>query len=189
MVIVLDSSGSITRKQFKIEKKFATDLVKRFEISNKKTNVALAAFSQYTQITRTFQNNVSLKSVLKAIDELHYEGAASRLDLAFDVVKFTLLDTRKGARDHTKGVKRVAVFLTDGYSTRGVEFTKDSAAELREKKAVHLFSVGISDRVHKVELDEIANKPHSKYQMFANLTNNSVRKEQTEHFAKIICES
>ena len=85
-------------------------------------------------------------------------------------------------------MKRVAVFLTDGYSTRGVEFTKDNAAELREKKAVHLFSVGISDRVNKVELDEIANKPHSKYQMFANLTNDSFSKEQTEHFAKIICE-
>lgn len=86
-------------------------------------------------------------------------------------------------------MKRVAVFLTDGYSTRGVEFTKDNAAELREKKGVHLFTVGISDRVHKVELDAIANKPHSKYQMFANLKNNSVRKEQTEHFAKTICES
>ena len=103
MVILLDSSGSITRKQFRMEKKFASDLIKHFEISKEKTNVALAAFSQYTRTTRTFQNDVSEELVSKAIGKLRYEGAASRLDLGFDVVKFSLFNTENGARVTNKG--------------------------------------------------------------------------------------
>ena len=40
MVILLDSSASITRDQFAASKKFATDLVKYFKISKERTNVA-----------------------------------------------------------------------------------------------------------------------------------------------------
>lgn len=189
MVILLDSSGSITRKQFRMEKKFASDLIKHFEISKEKTNVALAAFSQYTRTTRTFQNDVSEELVSKAIGKLRYEGAASRLDLGFDVVKFSLFNTENGARVTNKGVKRVAVFLTDGYSTRGVEFTRDNAAALHDKLGVQLFSVGISGRVNKAELDELASKPRKTHQLFMNFPTKPFSKEQVEHFAKQICKA
>ena len=103
MSILLDSSASISKKQFQIAKRFAADLVKHFDISEDKTNVAVASFSQYTRSARTFKDNVSKESVLKAIDEVNYEGAASRLDIGFDVLQFNLFDTKTGARESKNG--------------------------------------------------------------------------------------
>lgn len=85
-------------------------------------------------------------------------------------------------------VKKVAVFLTDGYSTRGVEFTRDSAATLTAK-GVKLFSVAISDDVDQAELDELASKPRKTHQLITALPEKSFSKEQVERFAKQICKN
>ena len=98
MVILLDGSGSVTADQFKIAKKFAADLVKHFDISKVRTNVAVASYSQYVKTGRTFHDDASQEAILKAIDGIHYEGAASRLDLAFGLVQFGLFDGKQGAR-------------------------------------------------------------------------------------------
>ena len=103
MVILVDGSGSITRKQFKIAQNFAAGLVKHFDISKEKTNVAVASYSQYTHIGRTFQEHASQESVLTAINNLKYEGAASRLDFGFGLVEFKLFDTQYGSRPSKKG--------------------------------------------------------------------------------------
>ena len=99
----MDSSGSITRQQFKTAKKFATDLVRHFDISKDKTNVAVASYSQYAHTARTFQDKASRDLVLKAINGVSYEGAASRLDFGFDVVEFKLFEPEYGARTEDKG--------------------------------------------------------------------------------------
>lgn len=88
------------------------------------------------------------------------------------------------------GVKKVAVFITDGYSTRGVEFTSDNAAMLK-RKGVELFSVGISNRINKKELDVLASEPRKTHQLYmtTNLGGNSFTKEQVQNLAKEICKS
>lgn len=83
----------------------------------------------------------------------------------------------------------MAVFITDGYSTRGVEFTRDGAAALTKAKGVKLFSVGIADRVNKAELDELASQPRNTHQLIIQHTGNFVPKKQVQRFAKQICES
>lgn len=103
MAILMDGSGSITMEQFKIGKKFVADLVKHFDISKKKTNVAVASYSQYTHTTRTFNDETSRESVLEAVDKLPYEGAASRLDFGFNLIEFKLFDAKTGARTSSKG--------------------------------------------------------------------------------------
>lgn len=103
MVILMDCSGSVTEDQFKIGKKFAADLIKHFDISKEKTNVAMASYSQYAHTGRTFNDDTSRESVLKAVDGLPYEGAASRLDFGFDLIEFKLFDAKNGARTSSKG--------------------------------------------------------------------------------------
>lgn len=84
-------------------------------------------------------------------------------------------------------VKRVAVFMTDGYSTRGVEFTRDNAATLTRTKGVKLFSVGISDRIDKAELDALASKPYNTHQLVIQTPGNPFNRYQVQRFAKQIC--
>ena len=88
------------------------------------------------------------------------------------------------------GVKKVAVFITDGYSTRGLEFTSDSAAMLK-RKGVELFSVGISNHINKKELDVLASEPRKTHQLYmtTDLGGNSFIKEQVQNLAKEICKS
>ena len=86
------------------------------------------------------------------------------------------------------GVKKVAVFVTDGFSTRGVEFTRKSANTLTTR-GINLFSVGISDHVDKDELDELASKPRKSHQLVIDVPGKFFTKEQVERFAKEICKS
>ena len=103
MVVLVDGSGSVTMDQFKIGKKFVADLVKHFDISKEKTNVAMVSYSQYTYTGRTFNDKTSPESVLKAVDKLPYEGAASRFDFGMDRVESEFFNTKSGARTNSKG--------------------------------------------------------------------------------------
>lgn len=85
-------------------------------------------------------------------------------------------------------MKKVAVFVTDGFSTRGVEFTRKSADTLT-RKGIKLFSVGISDHIDKDELDELASKPKESHQLIIDIPGKFFTKEQVERFAKEICKN
>ena len=89
-------------------------------------------------------------------------------------------------RSLTADVKKVAVFLTDGFSTRGVEFTKASADTLT-RRGIKLFSVGISGHMDEAELDELASKPRKSHKLNIETPGKFFTKEQVEHFAKEIC--
>ena len=83
----------------------------------------------------------------------------------------------------------MAMFITDGYSTRGLEFTRDSAAVLK-RKGVELFSVGISDHINKAELNALASKPWKTHQLYlTDVEGSSFTKEQVQSLAKKICNS
>ena len=103
MVILLDSSGSVTEEQFAATKKFAADLVRHFEISKDRTNVATLSFSQYVHTGRKFSDDVSDESVLKAIDALPYEGSFTRLDFALEELQGVTFSKAQGARPYDKG--------------------------------------------------------------------------------------
>ena len=85
-------------------------------------------------------------------------------------------------------VKKVVVMVTDGFSFRGIEITKESTDRLKAN-SVKLFSVGTSNRVNQPELDELSSKPNDKHQLVVDLKKASFTKEQVERFAKEICNS
>ena len=98
MVHLLDSSASIPEDVFETTKKFASDLVKHFDISKDKSNVAVLSYSQYVHVQRRFDDDTSQESVLKAIDGASYEGSFTRLDSALEVVSDKIFNKMQGAR-------------------------------------------------------------------------------------------
>ena len=103
MVILLDSSAGIKEDVFAATKKFAADLVRHFEISKDRTNVAALSFSQYVQTGRNFDDEASQESVLKAIDGLRYEGSFTRLEFALGRIQDITFSKAHGARSYDKG--------------------------------------------------------------------------------------
>ena len=106
MVILLDSSGSVPEEVFEKTKKFAGDLVKHFDISKKRANIAVMSYSQYVRVLKRFDDDVSVESVLKAIDGASYEGSFTRLDSALEVVQYKVFKKAQGARSSKKGKHR-----------------------------------------------------------------------------------
>ena len=98
MVLLLDSSASIPEDVFERTKKFASDLIKHFDISKDKSNVAVLSYSQYVHVQRKFDDVTSQESVLKAIDGASYEGSFTRLDSALDIVYNKIFNKMQGAR-------------------------------------------------------------------------------------------
>ena len=107
MVIVLDSSASLSEKVFDATKKFASDLVKHFDISEDKVKMAVVSYSQYVHIQRRFYDESTQESVLKAIDGICYEGSFTRLDSALDVVHNKIFKEEGGARSCDKGNRKI----------------------------------------------------------------------------------
>ena len=103
MVILLDSSAGVEEDVFAATKKFAADLIRHFEISKDRTNVATLSFSQYVQTGRNFGDKASQESVLKAIDGLKYEGSFTRLDFALQRIQDITFSKDHGARSYDKG--------------------------------------------------------------------------------------
>ncbi|XP_067043108.1 cartilage matrix protein-like isoform X2 [Acropora muricata] len=186
MVILLDSSASITRDQFADSKRFASDLVKHFEISKDRTNVAAVSFSQYTHVARNFSEDPSREAVLKAIDSLQYEGSLSRLDLALETLLGETLDKKQGARTHENGVKIVVVVFTDGFSSRGIDITRD-LTEVLKNRGVEFFCIGASDRVNKDELNELTSLPIETHQLVKSIDIGPFTIGEIKKFAMEIC--
>ena len=103
MVILLDSSASVPEDVFETTKKFASDLVKRFDTSKDRAHVAVLSYSQYVHTERRFDDDPSQESILKAIDGVNYEGSFSRLDSALDILHNKIFKKKHGARSSRNG--------------------------------------------------------------------------------------
>ena len=112
MVILLDSSASVTEETFNATKKFAAELIKHFDISKDRTNVAVMSFSQYVHTERNFNDDTSEQSVMKAIDGLTYEGSFTRLDFALQRIQDETFNEDHGARYSNKGTLLHKIFAT-----------------------------------------------------------------------------
>ena len=85
-------------------------------------------------------------------------------------------------------MKKVVVVVTDSFSSRGIEITKELTDRMKANH-VKLFSVGASARVNKPELDEMVSKPSDTHELIVDLKTNSFSKDQVEQFSKKICKS
>ena len=85
-------------------------------------------------------------------------------------------------------VKKVVVAVTDGFSSRGIEITKELTDQLKTSK-VQFFSVGTSHRVNKPELNNLSSKPSGTHQLIVDLKKDHFTKSQVEQLAKRICKN
>lgn len=112
MVILLDSSASVPEDVFETTKKFAADLVKHFDISKDRANVAVMSYSQYVHVERKFDDEASQESVLRTIDGVKYEGSFTRLNFALEVIHNKIFTKAQGARSSSKGKRKMSWFCS-----------------------------------------------------------------------------
>ena len=138
VVFLVDSSFSVSRPNFQLEKDFVKSMGDTLNVEPGKSRGSVVSFA--TTPRRHFGfNDYSTKSQFeRLVDSTPYLGQYRRMDKAIEEAGRVL----KQARD---GVPKVVVLLTAGRDVRGGEVLKEAVKPL-QRDGVKVFIVAIGDQ-------------------------------------------
>lgn len=156
LVFVLDSSGSLSEKNWYETKQFVIDVVKGLNVAYDETHVSVISYSTEVRLEFDLDEYFNKQELETMVWDIQYmagtTNTADGIRLMRDVY------SRKGRDD----VKSIAVVITDGKSNILPETTSQQAEEAR-KEGVDIFAIGIGSAVNQPELISIASEPTSYY--------------------------
>ncbi|KAK5853916.1 hypothetical protein PBY51_015031 [Eleginops maclovinus] len=156
LVFILDGSWSVEDVNFELIKHWLVNITSSFNIGQKFTQVGVVQYSDDPIIEIPLGKHFSSKELIKAMESIDYMGGNTRTGTA---IKFATDKVFGFSERGPAGISRIAVVLTDGKSQDEVL----KAAEAARKKGVILFAIGVGSETEESELNDIANKPYSKY--------------------------
>lgn len=165
LTFIFDSSGSVGRDNFELEKDFAINVTRTFSIGPLETQIAAIAFSGFARISfflNTFDNESSITRALRDIEYFDIavdtgSGRRTSTNTADALIRAQqeIFTSFGGARDQLLGYPRVAVVVTDGQSNINSSLTIPSAEALHGD-GVTVFAVGVGGNINTNELNGIA---------------------------------
>jgi len=78
LVILMDESGSITREDFKKEKKFVIDVINNLDIGVNKTRISVVRFSRFPEVVVRLGDTKSKEDLIKIVNKI--EPRAGRFE-------------------------------------------------------------------------------------------------------------
>ncbi|KAK3700598.1 hypothetical protein QZH41_010513 [Actinostola sp. cb2023] len=157
--IILDGSGSVRERNFKIALGFIEDLITHFKVSADGTHFGFITYNhvakvQFTMADTRYHDFVGLKARVKAI---RYTGGWTRTDRALTLASTNLFIKKGGDRPDKPNI---LIVFTDGKTNRG-SLPYPSVLRPLQTKGVRTVAVGIGRGIDNNELREIAmGNPH-----------------------------
>ncbi|CAI9724609.1 Hypothetical predicted protein [Octopus vulgaris] len=181
VIFVLDSSDSISQKDFDIQLNFVVDIVKNVnvKISANESQVGIYTFASGFVMNiglGTYSNQLSLLKAIKNIQRLH---GSTNTHLALNDVLKNGYSKNNGART---GVHRVVVLITDGQSIFPTK-TANAAYALHKDK-IDVVAIGVGNAITESELKKIASS-YEKMHLVKNYK--SLQTVLEKHIIKITC--
>lgn len=157
MFFIIDSSGSITNKDFNREISFVQSVAKLFDIGNDKTRVGLISFSHDSQLVLPLDNKLSKAELLERISQIPHIGGGTDTAEALRLVR---------QRGFASGVARanvaqIVIVLTDGLSM-DADLTAQEA-RYAHAAGIKVFAIGIGYGADLSEVRNIASNPDNDY--------------------------
>ena len=137
IAFIIDSSGSIGRRNWVQVKRFVKSLVSKLDVSNSATRVAAIAFSTDPEVVMRFNDDQGTDEVNRGFDGMRHQRGYTFTDKALELADNDLFQTSNGmrlsapkvrssnnrifpttARHHTKIKKprlRLTLLLTDTF--------------------------------------------------------------------------
>lgn len=109
MAFVIDSSGSVGRKNWERMKRFVKVFVSKFDVGFSTAHVAAIAYSTYPKITLQFRNYQGTDEVNRRLDRMRWQRGFTYTDKALLLADSQLFQTSRGMR---QGVKKVRLTCT-----------------------------------------------------------------------------
>ena len=156
---LIDGSGSINyygAGNFRKCLKFVKALTKAFVISPTDTRVGAIVFSYHSKLEFDFTHYKTQSNVEAAIDRIQYPGFTTYTGKGIRMAGSKLFNNIR------KGVPRVLVVITDGYSHDAVA---QPSADLRSA-GVKILTVGLGTHYNKAQLSVMASYPQ-KHHVFS----------------------
>ena len=154
VAFLVDSSGSISFRNFRKVKNFVVELASKFDISPGGSRAAVVVYSTRATTRIRFTDHSTYGSFANAVQRLRHERGYTRIDLALQKANLDVFGSRGKSRFL---VPKIAFVLTDGEQTRnGNELSLKVVSDRLKKKGVRIISIGIGKRVDKSQLTVIA---------------------------------
>ena len=154
VAFLIDSSGSISFRNFRKVKNFVVELASKFDISPGGSRAAVVVYSTRATTRIRFTDHSTYGSFANAVQRLRHERGYTRIDLALQKAYLDVFGPRGKPRFL---VPKIAFVLTDGEQTRAPkQKSLDEVSDLLKKRGVRIISIGIGKRVNKNQLTVIA---------------------------------
>ena len=154
VAFLVDSSGSISFRNFRKVKNFVVELASKFDISPGGSRAAVVVYSTRATTRIRFTDHSTYGSFANAVQRLRHERGYTRIDLALQRAYLDVFGPRGKSRFL---VPKIAFVLTDGEQTKtGNELSLEVVSDRLKKKGVRVISIGIGKRVDKSQLTVIA---------------------------------
>ena len=114
IAFVIDSSGSIGRKNWERMKRFVKAFVSKFDVGLSTAHVAAIAYSTYPEITLMFRDYQGRDEVNRRLDRMRWQRGHTYTDKALLLANSQLFQTSNGMR---QGVKKVRLIRTGNIFT------------------------------------------------------------------------
>ncbi|CAH3124523.1 unnamed protein product [Pocillopora meandrina] len=153
IVFVVDSSGSISRRNFKREKLFVEEVASTFKMGPDQSQIAVISYSESAQVDIKFGEYTNVNDFTAALGAVKHQRKRTRIDLALKLAAEKVFTAEGGARPN---VTKVMVILTDGQQTETNDSTPlDEAVRPLLDMNVTIFAVGVGSAIDITELLEL----------------------------------
>ena len=146
----MDSSGSISRRNFQSEKDFVKEVASTFKMGPDQSQIAVISYSDHAQVDVKFGEYSNVNDFNQAVDKVKHQRRRTRIDKSLDLAATSVFTPRGGARPN---VAKVMVILTDGKQTvMSDSKTLDVAVRPLQDMNVTIFGVGVGKAIDIAEL-------------------------------------
>ena len=150
IAFLVDSSGSIGRKDYVKVKQFVAEFAKNFDISPSGSRAAVILYSNGARTEIFLGEHSNWDAFNNAVLDLDHQRGLTRIDLALQLAYRDIFGPGGSAR---RGVQKIAVVLTDGKQTVTSDAQSlDLASAPLRKEGVYIFAMGIGKEVDRKEL-------------------------------------
>lgn len=157
LVFILDSSGSVSSRDFTLMKKFAASVVDALDVSSQAVRVADIVFSSPAKVFFDFDDYSDKATLKRMLLNTTYLNGQTNTNLALDLARRQLYgynyNINNGAR---RNVRKVAVLVTDGKSSSFAR-TVQAARSLKDAGTT-VFAIGVGN-YRESELKAVASDP------------------------------
>ncbi|XP_075427606.1 collagen alpha-1(XX) chain isoform X3 [Ascaphus truei] len=151
IVLLVDSSWSVGRANFRLVKNFLGGILSPLNISRDRIRIGLSQYSGEPQTDWDLNTFSTKDEVLEAVRRLKYKGGNTFTGLALTHVLEENLRAASGARAQAG---KVLLLLTDGKS----QDEANAAAQTLKEAGIYIFTIGVKN-VDELELRQMASEP------------------------------